>query len=126
MSGVGLLSRSWKRPSEFSLPLGLIATPPGRDTATLAQGKVQPGELDCTEDPPTPGPTHGHAHGHAHIPHAPDDVRRVRTVGLVALPWLLETRSAGRRDALPERGAAAGSAWPPGPWRRSASSTCCW
>jgi hypothetical protein len=32
----------------------------------------------------------------------------------------------GRTGALPDRGAAAGSAWPPGPWRRSASSACCW
>jgi hypothetical protein len=41
--------------------------------------------------------------------------------GLAVLLWLRMTRS-----ALPGRSATAGSAWPPGPWRRFASSVCCW
>lgn len=123
------------RPSEFSLPSGqpapramltLRLKPTSQVTKTPAAERTtwRTGEgRDCAEDPPHPRP---------HLrprPHTPDSGRREarahRGSGRVAIA-LLETRSLGRTGALPERGAAAGSAWPPGPWRRSASSACCW
>lgn len=58
------------------------ATLTGQATETPAQRTIQPRELDCTEAPPQPRP---HPRPRPHTL-APDDVRRVRTVDLDALP----------------------------------------